>query len=81
MKALSTAYFSDLEDLSLNDNQLTIDGVSTLKNFSSILYLSLSGNKLNDSGVETLGSINPEGMVFLCLSRNDFTDKSVEKFL
>lgn len=81
VKALATEQFSDLEDLNLSDNGLTAEGVRTLKTFSAVEYLSLSGNSLSDECVDPIKSINPRGFAYIAVSRNNFSNEALRKFI
>lgn len=73
--------FQELEDLSLNDNSLSTEGISTLKAHPSILFLSLNGNSIDDKAVSILKTINPNGITFLGLSRNKLTDEGLAQLI
>lgn len=81
VKALTQGKYSQLEDIALNDNKLTVNGIYTLKNLGGISYLAISGNELTDDDIPKILQINPNRFVFLGLSRNQLTDTCLAELM
>ena len=80
-KTFLLSKFLELEEINLDDNQLTNDAIRNLKTFTELQYISLSGNSLDDQSVNTIQDINSNGLSFLAISRNNFTNMSLDRLL